>query len=84
MTARSAPTGRRCSGCGRPLRDPASVAAGLGPRCRRRSLEGALPLPLPSPTLRTPPLVSTRPARARHLRARITTLPDIATYQETH
>ncbi|WP_431980043.1 hypothetical protein [Streptomyces qinglanensis] len=65
------------------MRDPASVAAGLGPRCRRRSLEEPR-LPLPSPPLRTPPLVSTRPARARHLRARITTLPDIATYQETH
>ncbi len=25
----------RCAGCGRRLRDPASIAAGLGPVCRR-------------------------------------------------
>ena len=30
--------GARCRRCGRPLRDPASVAVGLGPICQLREL----------------------------------------------
>lgn len=66
---------RRCAGCGRALRDPASIAAGLGPTCRR-VLQGA------PQQLLLPPLVATRPARARRLRGPVTDLPDITTYQE--
>ncbi|MEU5838806.1 DUF6011 domain-containing protein [Streptomyces diacarni] len=67
---------RRCAGCGRALRDPASIAAGLGPVCRR-----TLQPPAPQLPMAEPPLVATRPARARRLRAPVTTLPDITTYQ---
>lgn len=68
---------RRCAGCGRALRDPVSIAAGLGPTCRRNLQGPPQQLPLP-----TPPLVTTRPVRARRLRGPVTDLPDIANYQE--
>lgn len=36
MTTTAAPTSTRCARCGRTLTDPRSVAAGVGPTCRRR------------------------------------------------
>ncbi|MFI8853651.1 DUF6011 domain-containing protein [Streptomyces sp. NPDC053499] len=63
---------RRCSGCGRPLRDPVSRAAGMGPVCRR-AVQQATHLALPTPATASP--------RRRRPRGPITTLPDIATYQ---
>lgn len=73
-----------CRSCGRPLQDPESVAAGLGPKCRRalRGGRGQLAFDIDAPARRP----RRRRARIRWPRwhrdgRRITTLPDIATYQ---
>ena len=72
----------RCAACGRALRDPDSVAAGLGPRCRR-SLNDAPP----RRGLRLPPAVWRPTAVVRFAdrlrRVRLVTLPDIDNYPET-
>ncbi|MGV9803903.1 DUF6011 domain-containing protein, partial [Mycobacterium sp. NPDC003449] len=85
------PVTARCRSCGRRLQDAVSIAAGLGPKCRRALTVaaaaggGQLALDIPTPT---------RPRRRRRSPVRwprwhrdgrrITTLPDIANYQETH
>lgn len=79
----------RCRSCGRELRDPESIAAGLGPVCRRAlrhrpgvaggdqlALLDIPPEPPPRRRRRTP-----RRWPARHRGRRVRTLPDIANYQ---
>lgn len=76
-----------CRLCGRPLRRPSPD--GYGPKCRRAlgprpAGGGQLPLDIPAPARRPrrPRLRIRWPRRYRG--RRITTLPDIANYQETH
>ncbi|MFE9391660.1 DUF6011 domain-containing protein [Streptomyces sp. NPDC006784] len=84
-------TSRRCAGCGRALRDPVSVSAGMGPVCRR-AVRGPEPLrmhegvvPAVSGQLELPgcgELPATSPLNHRRVRRRGPTvdLPDIANY----
>lgn len=80
----------RCRSCGRRLRDADSIAVGLGPKCRRALTTAAArggQLALDVPAAARPPRRRRR-ARIRWPKwhrdgRRITTLPDIATYQET-
>lgn len=80
-----------CRSCGRPLRDAESIAAGLGPKCRRALRPGAagggqLALDVAAPARPRPRRRRSRIRWPRWHRdgRRITTLPDIATYQEPH
>lgn len=79
----------RCRSCGRRLRDAVSIAAGLGPKCRRAALTavatggGQLALDIPTPARPTRRRRRRSPVRwpRRYRGRRVTTLPDIATYQ---
>lgn len=72
----------RCRSCGRPLQDPESIAAGLGPKCRRALRGGraqlAFDIGAPARPRRRRPRIHW-PAWYRG--RRVHTLADIATYQ---
>ncbi|MCP9205534.1 hypothetical protein [Streptomyces cucumeris] len=76
----------RCRSCGRPLRRPSPD--GYGPKCRRAlgprpaTGGGQLALNIPTQPRRRPRLRIRWPRRYRG--REVHTLPDIATYQETH
>ena len=70
---------RRCRACGRRLRDPESLATGLGPKCRRATRT-------PRPALLTPDYgrPATRPPAAISLRRRgMVTVGAVDDYQPT-